>query len=39
MIRYTKFINVLSSPPHAIKNYYDDDIFSFPDIFYFLLKY
>lgn len=28
MIRYTKFINVLSSL-YAIKNYYDD-IFSFP---------
>lgn len=29
MIRYTKFITVLSSL-YAIKNYYDDDIFSFP---------
>ena len=29
MIRYTKFINVLFSP-YAVKNYYDDDSFSFP---------
>lgn len=38
MIRYTTFVLSSRPPPHAIKNYYDDDIFSFPDIFYFLLK-